>query len=134
MICGLFEVAIMMTRHIHRAERMRVSLPIRYRMAGHEHWLDSRILNISESGILFGPIVSPEPGTPVEVMFSSPVPIGTMAPGQMMCAGEIVRMNEQGQVGARFAQCRFVLDDVPASSNFNSRDSGLKPEIDHLEP
>jgi hypothetical protein len=115
MICGLFEVATMMKPFVERAERLRVWISIRYRVAGHEHWLNSRVLNISDSGVLFGPAaVSPEPGTRVEVMFSSPVPIGTMAPGQMMCAGEIVRMSEQGQVGARFAQCRFVLDDMPA--------------------
>ena len=105
----------MMRPHIERAERMRVGIAVRYRVAGHEHWLDSRILNISDSGVLFGPaIVSPDPGTCVDVMFSSPIPIGSMAPGHMMCAGEIIRRSEQGQVGARFVQCRFVLDDLPA--------------------
>jgi hypothetical protein len=104
----------MMRAYVERAERLRVWIPIRYRVAGHEHWLDSRILNISDSGVLFGPAIgSPDPGTQVEVMFSSQVPIGAMAPGHMMCAGEIIRKTEQGQVGARFAQCRFVLDDVP---------------------
>jgi len=112
----------MMRPHVERAERMRVWIPLRYRVAGHEHWLDSRILNISDSGVLFGPaVVSPEPGTQVEVMFSSPVPIGTMAPGHMTCAGEIIRRTEQGQVGARFSQCRFVLDDVPAAAEMRGR-------------
>ena len=107
----------MMKPLVERAERMRVWTPIRYRVVGHEHWLDSRVLNISDSGVLFGPAVfSPDPGTRVEVMFSSPVAIGAMAPGHMMCGGEIIRKNEQGQVGARFAQCRFVLDDVPATA------------------
>jgi PilZ domain len=107
----------MMKPYVDRAERMQVWIPLRYRVSGHEHWLDSRVLNISDSGLLFGPaIVTTEPGTRVEVMFSSPVQIGTMAPGQMMCAGEIVRMNERGQIGARFAQCRFVLDDLPATT------------------
>jgi PilZ domain-containing protein len=118
MIWALFEVAAMMRPHVERAERLRVLFPIRYRMAGHEHWLDSRICDISESGVLFGPaIVPPEPGTRVEVMFSSPVQIGTLPPGQMMCAGEVIRMNERGQIGARFAQCRFVLDDLPATAS-----------------
>ena len=107
----------MMKPLVERAERLRVWTPIRYRVVGHEHWLDSRVLNISDSGVLFGPAIgSPDPGTRVEVMFSSPVAIGSLAPGHMMCAGEIVRRNEQGQVGARFALCRFVLDDVPASA------------------
>jgi hypothetical protein len=33
-----------------------------------------------------------------------------------MCAGEIVRTNERGQIGAHFSQCRFVLDDLPATT------------------
>ena len=111
--------------HIDRAERLRVSLPIRYRMAGHEHWLDSRIQDISDSGVLFGPVIGSEPGTRVEMMFSSPMPIGSLAPGQMTCVGAIVRMNEQGQVGARFSQCRFVLDDVPANGTAESRRVGV---------
>ena len=116
----------MMKRHVERAERMRVRIPVRYRMAGHEHWLDSRILDISDSGVLFGPATgSPEPGAHVEVMFSSPVAIGALAPGQMMCAGEIVRMNEQGQLGAKFETCRFVLDDVPATSTVE----GQRPNV-----
>jgi PilZ domain len=114
--------------HIDRAERMRVALPIRYRMAGHEHWLDSRILDISDSGVLFGPaVISPEPGTSVEMMFSSPMSIGSLAPGQMTCVGAIVRRNENGQVGARFSHCRFVLDDLPASPTFKS---ARRPSLD----
>jgi hypothetical protein len=117
MICARFEVATMMKPYVDRAERMQVWIPIRYRVSGHEHWLESRVLNISDSGLLFGPaIVSTAPGTPVDVMFSSPVQIGTMPPGQMMCAGEIVRTNERGQIGAHFSQCRFVLDDLPATT------------------
>jgi PilZ domain-containing protein len=113
MICALFEVA-MMPRYVERAERMRAAMPLRYRVDGHEHWLESRVLDISDSGVLFGPAAgSPEPGTRVEMMFSSQTPIGSMPPGQMMCAAEIIRKTEQGQVGARFSQCRFVLDDVP---------------------
>jgi PilZ domain len=114
----------MMKPYVERAERMRVAIPVRYRVAGHEHWLDSRILNISDSGVLFGPAIGgPEPGARVEVMFSSAVPIGALAPGQMMCAGQIVRMNEQGQLGAKFATCRFVLDDVPATSTVEGQQS-----------
>jgi hypothetical protein len=115
----------MRTPHVERAERLRVSLPIRYRMAGHEHWLDSRILDISDSGVLFGPAIVSEPGTSVEMMFSSPMSIGTLAPGQMTCVGAIVRLNEQGYVGARFSQCRFVLDDVPATSPGKPRRAGV---------
>src|SRR5205814_10548349 len=104
----------MMRPHIERAERMRVGIAVRYRVAGHEHWLDSRILDISDSGVLFGPaIASPDPGTPVEVMFSSPIPIGSMAPGHMMCAGAIIRRTGQGQGGAALSPSRSAPDARP---------------------
>jgi PilZ domain len=100
-----------MRTHTARAERVRLWIPIRYRVVGDDTWFESRILNISDSGVLFGPAsLDAPPGTGVEVMFASPVQIGTMAPGQMMCVGEVIRTTEAGQLGARFDECRFVLD------------------------
>lgn len=102
-----------MRAYISRADRLRLWIPIRYRVTGDDTWFESRILNISETGVLFGPTsLEPEPGTHVEVMFSSPVQIGMMAPGQMLCVGEVIRTTEAGQLGARFDECRFVLDSL----------------------
>ena len=96
---------------IPRAERLRLWIPIKYRVAGYADWMESRILNISDSGVLFGPTsIEPEPGTPVEVVFSSPVQVGTMAPGKMMCVGEVIRTTEIGELGARFDECRFLFE------------------------
>ena len=94
---------------VQRAERIPLPIPIAYRRAGEEDWLHSRVLNMSESGVLFGP-TSLEPGTQVEVIFSTPAPIGSILPGQMVCVGEIVRATEVGVVGARFGTRRFLLE------------------------
>ena len=56
-----------MATPIRRSERLAVLIPITYRIPGDDHWINSRVLNISESGVLFGPTTL-SPGTPVEVM------------------------------------------------------------------
>ena len=94
-----------------RAARVLLPIPISYRRAGEDDWFPSRVQNISESGVLFGP-TELEPGTPVEVMFSPPVPVGSLAPGKQVCVAEVVRAAELGVVAARFEECRFVLEAV----------------------
>jgi hypothetical protein len=92
-----------------RAERLALRIPITYRIEGDDHWFQSRVMNMSDSGVLFGPTAL-EPGTPLEMIFSPPVQIGTMAPGQTVCLGAVVRTNEVGVVGARFQECRYLLE------------------------
>ena len=91
-----------------RADRLAIAIPISYRRVGDDDWFQSRVLNISETGVLFGPADLP-PGTAVEVLVSPPIPVGSMAPGKQVCFGEVVRTTEFG-VAARFDGCRFLLD------------------------
>ena len=92
-----------------RATRWQLRLPIAYRRAMDPQWTLAKVQNISESGVLFGPTAL-TPGVPVEVMFSTPVAIGSIASGKSVCVGSIVRTSEGGHVAARFDECRFVLD------------------------
>lgn len=92
-----------------RAERLTLRIPITYRVEGDDHWFQSRVMNMSDSGVLFGPTAL-EPGTSLEMIFSPPTQIGTMAPGQTVCIGSVVRSTEVGVVGARFQECRFLLE------------------------
>jgi hypothetical protein len=92
-----------------RAERLNLRVPITYRASGDEHWFQGRIVNISESGVLFEP-TELRPGTPVELIFSTPVQVGSIASGKLLCVGEVVRTTEMGVAGARFEECRFVLE------------------------
>jgi hypothetical protein len=98
-----------MTAYVPRARRLGLAMAIRYRRPGDHEWVLSRVLNISESGVLFGPTAL-EPGAPVEVTFSAPVAVGALGPGSLVCAGQVVRATEAGAVGARFAECRFLLE------------------------
>lgn len=74
-----------------------------------DHWIYSRIVNISESGVLFCPTAL-APGSPVEVLFSVPMDIGTLASGKQIRVAEVVRTTETGAAAARFERCRFVLE------------------------
>jgi hypothetical protein len=99
-----------MYAYTERADRVPVRIPVTYRVSGHEDWLLSLAENISESGVLFGPTTL-TPGTPVEVILRSPMQIGSLGPGKLRCVGEVVRATETGLVGARFEECRFLLED-----------------------
>ena len=99
----------MMRAHTERADRVPVHIPLTYRVAGHDDWLQTLAENISESGVLFGPTAL-TPGTSVEVVLFTPIPIGSLGPGKVMCVGEVVRATESGLVGARFEECRFLME------------------------
>jgi|SRR5580765_3309887 hypothetical protein len=91
-----------------RSERLTIALPIMYRIPGDDHWIHSKVVNISESGMLFGPTAL-HPGTPVEVLLSPPRDIGTLAAGKQLCAAKVVRTTEFGAAAIRFEECRFLL-------------------------
>jgi hypothetical protein len=96
--------------HTPRARRMPLPIPITYRRVGQASWEEGRVLNISESGVLFGPTTL-NPGAEVEVIFSTPVPVGTIGPGRLVCVGEVVRTTDTGETGARFVgEPRFLLE------------------------
>lgn len=92
-----------------RALRVSLSIPVMYRHPEDEYWFSSQALNLSESGILFGP-AELQSGAWVEVMLSPPLPLGTLATGPQICAGNVVRTTETGAAAVRFQQSWFVLE------------------------
>ena len=92
-----------------RAPRVELPIPIMYRRPPDDHWFQAKILNLSESGVLFGP-TELEPGEGVEVMLSPPIQVGTFAPGKQICAAEVIRGTDIGAVAVQFEDCRFLLD------------------------
>ena len=92
-----------------RADRVPLPISLTYRVAGDDHWLQSRVANMSESGVLFGP-TNLEPGVGVELILSSPISVGTIAPGRVVCAATVVRATEGGTAAVRFETCRFVVE------------------------
>lgn len=94
---------------VQRAHRVPVPMPITYRRARDDHWFHARIVNLSETGVLFAP-ADLEPGTSIEVILSPPIEVAGFAPGKQVCVGAIVRANGVGEVAAHFEECRFLLD------------------------
>ena len=92
-----------------RAERVAVPIPILYRRPGDDDWMNARVVNLSESGVLFGP-TGLEPGASVEVMLSPPAHIASLATGKQVCQGAVVRVTDIGTAAARFDECRFILE------------------------
>jgi hypothetical protein len=87
---------------------MTMTVPVRYRPIGAECWLECRMMNVSESGVLFGPS-HVDVGTRVEVIFSTPVDIASLAAGTVFCVGEAVRVTSSQAAAVRFDECRFFL-------------------------
>jgi hypothetical protein len=94
---------------VARAERVSLNLPIAYHQPGDDFWFEARAVNLSESGMLFGPTELPL-GTSLEVLFSPPIQIGELAPGKQVCLAEVVRTTQMRAVAVRFEECRFLLD------------------------
>lgn len=94
---------------VPRADRVALRLPIAYRTATDEEWFQSRVLNISESGVLFGPTGLAQ-GASVEVMFAAPRQIGSLQAGTVIYVAEVVRTDEAGAAGARFDRLRLLFE------------------------
>ena len=94
--------------NLPRARRVELPIPITYHRPGDEHWFQAKVVNLSESGMLFGPSELTA-GVTVEVILSPPIPVGTMANGRQLCVAEVVRTSG-GAVAVRFDECRFLLD------------------------
>ena len=92
-----------------RAKRLTFPVAISYRLADSEDWLQARVLNISESGMMFAP-AAVEPGRAIEVIFATAVPIESLPQGKLICIAHVVRATPAGTVAARFEACRFLLD------------------------
>jgi hypothetical protein len=93
-----------------RADRVTLEIPIMYHRPGDDHWFQASVLNLSASGVLFGPSEL-EQGASVEVILEPPIQVNGFANGKQVCAARVVRTTESHTVAARFEDCRFLLDD-----------------------
>ena len=91
------------------AKRIPLTVDVSYRFVGETTWSRGRMLNVSESGVLFGP-TNLVAGLAIEVAFTTPVLIGSIAPGRLICAAHVVRSTPAGGAAAQFDEWRFLLD------------------------
>lgn len=92
-----------------RAKRYVMPIPMTYRRTDDEHWFNGRVVNVSETGILFQPADLPI-GASIEMIVALPVGIGSMGAGKQVCLGQVVRTTDAGAAAASFTECRFLLE------------------------
>ena len=94
---------------VPRAARILLRIPVRFRPVGDHPWMDSRVLNLSESGMLLGPVPLVA-GVQLELAFVVPANLASFAVGRVRCVGETVRRTSYGAVGVRFEECRYLVN------------------------
>ena len=98
-----------MRTYVPRASRVELQIPVRYRVANGQDWLQTNVVNMSESGILFGP-TSLHEGAEIEMIVSIPKSIEDLPAGEHFFVGEVVRTTEAGTAAAAFHEKRFLLE------------------------
>lgn len=74
-----------------RATRYQLAIPALYRIGDNGKWKRGLTRNISDTGICFEAAETIPPETLVELTFYLAEPLGNLPPGQLTCAGKIVR-------------------------------------------
>ena len=77
-----------------RARRFAIRIPIHYRKPHTARWLEGTTENISYSGVLFRAECLLQPKTTIELRFDLPAAILGEAPGEIVCRGAVVRIEE----------------------------------------
>ena len=85
------------TPWVPRARRLKLDLPLRYRVKSLGEWHGGTIDNLSQSGVLFrGPQSLPE-NTMVEMIFNMPEEISGQTNSTVLCQGRIIRAKESNK-------------------------------------
>jgi len=74
-----------------RAQRFNLHLPLKYRIIGHDDWLEGETENISRSGMLFRAAESIPASAQLEINLVLPAEIAGLSAAEVVCKGEIVR-------------------------------------------
>src|ERR1700747_3543481 len=82
---------------VPRARRVRLHLPLRYRVKNLSTWAEGTILNISQSGVLFQGASELPVNALVEMVFEMPEEISGQKNSNVLCPGRIILANEANQ-------------------------------------
>jgi PAS domain S-box-containing protein len=92
-----------------RAQRFKLSLPLRYRLVGEEEWRQGTTENISRSGVLFRAEELLQPTAQLEISMMLPAEIAGLSAAEVVCRGEIVRAVEAENAAANPALAAKIL-------------------------
>ena len=95
---------------VPRARRLKLDLPIRYRVKNLGSWYEGAVENISQSGVLFqGPHQLPNNAL-VEMVFEMPEEISGQKNSNVLCQGRLIRSKQAHNTQESFGLAASILD------------------------
>jgi hypothetical protein len=95
---------------VPRARRLKLNLPLRYRVKNLSTWSEGTIENISQSGVLFQG-ASPLPvNALVEMVFEMPEEISGQKNSNVLCQGRVIRSKEARESEESAGLAASILD------------------------
>ena len=79
---------------VPRARRLKLDLPVRYRVKNTILWTEGTICNISQSGVLFQGEAEIPANALIELVFEMPEEISGQKNSQVLCQGRVIRFKD----------------------------------------
>ena len=95
---------------VPRARRLKLNLPVRYRVKNLNLWSEGKIENISQSGVLFQGSTPLPVNALVEMVFEMPEEISGQKNSNVLCQGRIIRSKDPKNDGEPSALAASILD------------------------
>lgn len=95
---------------VPRARRLKLNIPVRYRVKNLSNWFEGTIDNISQSGVLIcGPEQLPENAL-LEMVFEMPEEISGQKNSNVLCQGRIIRAKGTSDGSGGAGMAASILD------------------------
>ena len=98
------------TTWVPRARRLKLDLPVRYRVKNTSLWAEGTIVNISQSGVLFQGEAEIPVNALVEMVFEMPEEISGQKNSQVLCQGRVIRSKESRKQEEGSGLAASILD------------------------
>ncbi len=95
---------------VPRARRLKLDVPVRYRVKNTSLWSEGTIVNLSQSGLLFQGMTPLPVNALVEMVFEMPEEISGQKNSQVLCQGRVIRAKETRDREAAPILAASILD------------------------
>jgi hypothetical protein len=95
---------------VPRARRLKLHIPLRYRIKNLSTWSDGTIENISQSGVLFHGSTALPVNALVEMVFEMPEEISGLKNSNVLCQGRVIRSRQARDTDEGIGLAASILD------------------------
>jgi len=95
---------------VPRARRLKLDLPVRYRVKNLGSWYEGTIENLSQSGVLLQGAQRLPDNTLVEMVFDMPEEISGQKNSNVLCQGRVIRTKDAPEKSANLRLAASILD------------------------